>query len=228
MNNHLNENEKVGISGYLWLLFMILVFSGIFAKFDNGLQCLDFTTWVGQFGTIAPGAAPGIMGENASGASQGLMQTLMLAPTVITAVAFTSLFDRYGGTLAASKLFSPISKPLVGIRGACAVPFILNMETSDAAAAMLKIGVDNHSITPRERNICAASHLVAPNTIPRTFSNLGPLLPFVVISPAMIILIMIVMKIVAANFMRFYLNYDEKRLQKKTNEDTITKGSETK
>lgn len=215
MGDNSNSTEKIGISGYLWLVFLILVFSGLFAKFDNGLQCLDFNTWVGQFGVIAPGASPGIMGEDASGAAQGLLQTITLAPTVITAVAFTALFDRYGGTLAASKLFTPVSKPLVGLGGACAVPFIINMETSDAASAMLKMGVDNRSITDRERNICAAAHMVAPNTIPRTFSNLGPLLPFVVISPAVIILIMIVMKIVAANLMRLYLIYDEKALQKK-------------
>lgn len=215
--NSLLEKGKIGIGGYLWLFLAVVAFSGIFGKYTNGLQVLDYQTWLGAFGKISEDAfSAGIMGKGGSGVNNGFNQVLTIAPGVILGIAFMNCVDHYKGLAAARKLLSPIMKPVMGMNGACGLSFIANLQSSDSSAALCKSAYDSGAITERDRNILAASIFTAAAPIGRFFSNCLILVPFLPCSTGTVLLVILLMKVVAANLMRLYLYLTEDRKAKKS------------
>lgn len=106
--DHTLNQEKIGIGGYIWLIFAIVAFSGIFRDAEGILHVLDYNTWLGSFGTIAEGASPGIMGKGGSGVNNGFMQALSIAPGVFLGVSFMTAVEHYKGLAAAQHCLAGI------------------------------------------------------------------------------------------------------------------------
>jgi nucleoside recognition membrane protein YjiH len=201
-----NASVKVGWVGYVVFLLAILLFSGLFSSSSGWLKALDFNVLNGSFGQItAMGQGLTFRGDGGTGARDGFLFAISLIPAVILALGIVNVVDGLGGLRAAQKLMTPILKPLLGVPGICMLSNIANMQSTDAAAGMIKELVDAGEITDDERSVIIAYQTSASAFITNYFSSGAAVFSFMVAPIIVPILVMLVFKIIGANIMRFYL-----------------------
>ena len=100
---------------------------------------------------------------------------------------------------------SPILKPLLGVPGICALANIANMQSTDAAAGMIKELVDAGEITDDERSVIIAYQTSASAFITNYFSSGAAVFAFMTVPILIPIIVMLVFKVIGANLMRLYL-----------------------
>ena len=191
--------------GYVAFLVAILMFSGIFSSAEGPLKVFDFNVLAGNFGNITGEQATNFRGIGGNGAKDGFMFALTLIPAVILALGLVNVIDGLGGLRAAEKLMTPILEPLLGVPGVTALANIANLQSTDAAAGMIKELVDNGKITDKERSIVIAYQTSGSAGLTNYFSSGAAtfaILGTPIIVPLAVILIF---KIVGANLMRLYL-----------------------
>lgn len=200
------ENVKVGWLGYAAFFFAILVFSGAFSSSEGWLRVFDFNVLNGSFGKIQ-GAEQSFTfrGAGGSGARDGFLFCFELIPAVILALGLVNVVDGLGGLKAAQKLMSPILKPLLGVPGISALANIANMQSTDAAAGMVKELVDAGEVTDKERSVIITYQTSASAFITNYFSSGAAVFSFMLVPIIVPIIVMLVFKIVGANLMRLYL-----------------------
>lgn len=209
------KKEKIGVGGYLWLLFAITAFSGIFRNAEGLLHVLDYNTWLGAFGKITEDAAAGIMGRGGSGVNNGFFQALSIAPGVFLGVAFMTTVEHYKGLAAAQVLLSPLLKPVLGVNGGGGLALVSNLQSSDTSAALCMTAYQSGILTSRERDILMTTLYIGAALIGRFFSNGLVLFPYLTCSTGVILVVVIVMKFLAGNLMRLYLTLTDNRASKK-------------
>lgn len=84
--------EKVGIKGYLAFFLTIIFFSGVFSGTDSWWRVFDFSVLNGSFGQLpgANGATTSFRGAGGTGAKDGFLFALELAPSVILSLGINS------------------------------------------------------------------------------------------------------------------------------------------
>lgn len=207
-----DSNNKNGIPqihvpwyGYVAFLIAILMFSGIFSSAAGPLKVLDFNVLAGNFGNITGEQATNFRGIGGNGAKDGFMFALTLIPAVILALGLVNVIDGLGGLRAAEKLMTPILEPLLGVPGITALANIANLQSTDAAAGMVKELVDNGKITDKERSIVIAYQTSGSAGLTNYFSS-GAATFAILGTPIIVPLVVILFfKIVGANLMRLYL-----------------------
>lgn len=201
------EKVKVPIMGYVAFVAAIILFSGVFASSDSWLKVFDFNVLAGSFGKtgIIAEKAVDFRGSGGSGAKDGFLFAITLIPTVILALGIVNMVDGLGGLKAAQKLMTPILKPLLGVSGITALANIANMQSTDAAAGMVKELVDSGQITDKERSIVITYQTSAGAFVTNYFSSGAAVFGFMVIPIIAPIIIMLIFKIVGANLLRLYL-----------------------
>ncbi|MBE6079908.1 MAG: hypothetical protein E7204_03550 [Veillonella sp.] len=201
------EKVKVPIMGYVAFVAAIILFSGVFASSDSWLKVFDFNVLAGSFGKtgIIAEKAVDFRGSGGSGAKDGFLFAITLIPTVILALGIVNMVDGLGGLKAAQKLMTPILKPLLGVSGITALANIANMQSTDAAAGMVKELVDSGQITDKERSIVITYQTSASAFVTNYFSSGAAVFGFMVIPIIAPIIIMLIFKIVGANLLRLYL-----------------------
>lgn len=198
---------KVPWYGYVVFILAILMFSGIFSSTDGPLRALDFNVLNGSFGQITGEKAVDFRGAGGSGAKDGFLFALELIPAVILALGLVNVIDGLGGLKAAEKLMTPLLKPLIGVPGISALANIANLQSTDAAAGMVKELVDNKTITDKERSIIIAYQTSGSAFITNYFSS-GAATFSILIAPIIVpIIVIFVFKIVGANLMRLYFKF---------------------
>ena len=105
------------------------------------------------------------------------------------------------------KIMTPILKPLLGVPGITALANIANMQSTDAAAGMVKELKDNDEITDKERSIIIAYQTSGSATITNYFSSGAAAFAFITAPIILPIIVIFVFKIVGANLMRLYLKF---------------------
>lgn len=117
-------NEKTQIKWYSWvaLVILILMVSGLFKNAEGPLKAIDFTNLTGAFGLISE--EKNFLGANGSGAKDGFLQALNIAPVVIFFCGIMDVCQEFGAMAASSKLFQPILKPLMGIPGSTGLALV--------------------------------------------------------------------------------------------------------
>ncbi|MDO5715524.1 MAG: hypothetical protein Q4P25_02995, partial [Tissierellia bacterium] len=75
-----NKENKVSWKGWIALILLIIMFSGIFQHAEGPLKALDLSNLIGQFGTIYEGEI--FKGSGGNGARDGFLFTLTLIPTI--------------------------------------------------------------------------------------------------------------------------------------------------
>lgn len=204
-----NETPKVRVPwyGYAAFLIAVLMFSGLFSSAEGPLKALDFNVLCGSFGTINADSAVNFRGTGGSGAKDGFIFALTLIPAVILALGLVNVIDGLGGLKAAEKIMTPILKPLLGVPGITALANIANMQSTDAAAGMVKELKDNEEITDKERSIIIAYQTSGSATITNYFSSGAATFAFLTAPIILPIIVIFVFKIVGANLMRLYLKF---------------------
>lgn len=201
---------KVTWKGWVSLLFLILCFSGIFSHSDTPLRALDLMSFLGQFGH-AEGAKVSLRGTGGFGAREGLAFALTMIPVTMVALGFLEVCQSYGALLAASKLFQPILKFLMGIPGICGLAFVSSFTSSDVGAIMTQDLYKEGLINDDERTIFAAYQYAGSGTINNTIAAGAALVPISLLPVGVIILLIIAVKILGANILRFYLKWYHRR-----------------
>ena len=91
--------EKVTWVGYLAFVLTIVFFSGFFAKSTEWWRVLAFTVLNGSFGPV--NGALTFRGEGGTGAKDGFLFALELAPSVILSLGIIAVTEGLGGLRAA-------------------------------------------------------------------------------------------------------------------------------
>lgn len=207
------EGEKrVSWKGWISLIILIIMFSGIFENAQGPLKALDLSNLIGEFGKIAESGD--FRGSGGTGARDGFLFTLTLIPTVCLAVGLIDIVEYMGGMKAAAKLFNPILKPLLGIPGIAGLAFVSSFTSSDIAAFMTKELVDNNQMTDDERTVFVAYQYAGSAVILNTIGTQAPLLPIVVMAVGPIIVVLWLCKIFGANLVRLIIKFKGKKDKK--------------
>ncbi len=223
----MNEETKVATTqagqeapvpwyGYFALVFAILFFSGIFASAQGWITAFDYTTLLGKYGTLATanGSTATFVGNGGSGARQGFIFGLSLAPCVMLALGFVECITHLQGLRAAQKLLTPLLRPLLGIPGITGLALISSLQSTDAGAIMMRDLRDNEMITDRERLIFAMFQLSADGTITNYLGTGAALFAMMNVPILLPLVVIFVFKFLGANLMRLYLTrYSEEELQ---------------
>ncbi len=218
MANQQQDAYKVTWKGWLALVILIISFSGVFAKADGPLRALDFQVLTGQFGQVAKGVI--FTGKGGNGARDGFMFALTLFPTLMFALGAIQVAESLGALRAAEVLFRPILRPFLGIPGASGLAFVSSFTSSDVGAVMTKGLVEDKMMTDDERTVFVAYQYAGSAPVTNTFGTGAALLPITVLPVGVVIAIIVVVKIIGANLVRFYL----KRLGKKAAAGGVANG----
>lgn len=197
--------EKVGLKGYVALVFIIIFFSGMFASSQGVLKVLDFSTISGHFGTMSKTTAnfQGIGGE---GAKHGFLFAFSLVPAVMLALGVINVVEAYGGLMAGEKLLARVLKPLLGIPGIFSIVLVTSLQSSDATAGLINSLDDRKLIKVREKYIAAAFAFSGGGTIVNYFGVMSGLFEYIDVSIGFPLIIIFILKFFGANLMRLYVN----------------------
>ncbi|MCG6589391.1 nucleoside recognition domain-containing protein, partial [Clostridioides difficile] len=136
---------------------------------------------------------------------------LTLIPTVCFAVGLIDVVESMGGMKAASKIFNPLLRPLLGIPGIAGIAFVSSFTSSDVASIMTKELFESGEITDDERTIFVAYQYAGSAVILNTINTQAPLLPIALLALGPIILIEIFCKILGANLVRLIIGVRNKK-----------------
>lgn len=209
-DNTLLTKPRVTVKNWIALIFLVVILSGIFQRSTGPLQVLDFTNLSGKFGVIGDTGA-NFIGKGGSGAKDGFMAGLNLIPAVMFFCGLLNVFQELGAFEAASIVFNPILKPLMGIPGTAGVAFISSFTGSDVAAVMTRELVDNGEMTDEERTIFTSYQYAGSAVINNTITGGAPLLAISPIALGPIIVIQFVCKVIGANIVRVVLKVSGKK-----------------
>jgi nucleoside recognition membrane protein YjiH len=219
-NNHNDQkllaNEKPGIVGFVALILFLVMFSGVLKNIP-GWQALDFTCMLGNYGTVGETGA-NWLGTGGTGAREGFLSAFGNLPTIMLAMGLVALVTKYKGLLAAKVLFTPLLRPLLGIPGEAGLTFVTSLNSSDAGAAMTSDLATRGYLTENERTTFVAFQYAGSGAIVNTIAA-AAMAPMMVVSPLGLLLVVIVMKFVAGNFVRILLasGYEGKKDKKARN-----------
>ena len=205
-----NKDYKVTWKGWVSLFFLIVLFSGTMGAQEGWLKAFDLNSLVGAFGK-AEGAKVAFIGTGGFGAKEGMLVGLSLIPTVMVAQGLLDVCESYGAIKAAAKLFQPILKPLLGIPGVAGLAFVSSFTSSDVGAFITKDMFESGLINDDERTVFAAYQYAGSGTVNNTIAAGAALVPISVLPVGAIIGLIVIVKILGANFVRIYLKFFHKR-----------------
>ena len=212
------KTEKIHVTpqGWISLIVMLCMFSGLFASFEGPLaflRVLDLNTLVGSLGCMVDTGA-NFMGSGGAGARDGFMFALSLAPSAIFCMGLIEVFTKMGVMQAFQKVFTPILRPLLGLPGVCGLAFVNSLNGSDIAAVLTKELYDNGQITDDERTILVSFMYPGSAPIGNMISTQAAVLPIAVLAMGPLILLVIFCKLVGANLVRLLLAGKRKKSEK--------------
>lgn len=205
-----NKDYKVTWKGWVSLFFLIVLFSGTMGTQEGWMKAFDLNSLVGAFGK-AEGAKVAFIGTGGFGAKEGMLVGLSLIPTVMVAQGLLDVCESYGAIKAAAKLFQPILKPLMGIPGVAGLAFVSSFTSSDVGAFITKDMFESGLITDDERTVFAAYQYAGSGTVNNTIAAGAALVPISVLPVGTIIGLIVIVKILGANFVRMYLKFYRKK-----------------
>ncbi|WES66989.1 nucleoside recognition domain-containing protein [Superficieibacter sp. HKU1] len=213
MKNTSPGQEKVSWVGYLAFFITVIFFSGMFAKSTEWWRVFDFTVLNGSFGQInaAGEKALSFRGTGGTGAKDGFLFALELAPSVILSLGIISVTEGLGGLRAAQQLMTPILRPLLGIPGICSLALIANLQNTDAAAGMTKEMAEEGVISEEERAIFAMYQTSGSAIITNYFSSAAALFTTITVPVITPLAVILVFKFIGANLLRLWIAQIESR-----------------
>lgn len=214
----MNENEgkefitetKTPWYAYLVLAFTFVIFSGVFTKSPTLMAALDFNNLLGAFGrlgTLTAGSgtlAANFKGVGGTGAREGFLLVLTIAPGIIVALGLIEVCIDFKGLNAAEKVFSPIIKPLLGLPGVATMGIVSSLTSSDAGAAFVRAFHDEKYLDDRQRLILTVFQFAAPSIFINFFALGSPLAPYLENYFTLALLVIIIMKFVGAVMFRIF------------------------
>lgn len=213
------NTSKLPWYSYFILLMGIIIFSGIFDGPNSPIQALGFTNLLGEFGSM--GVADDVSGSitfardfkgmGGFGIKDGFLLGLTVAPSMILAFAFIQILTDFGGIQAAEKLFSKLTRPLLGLPGASSLVVVSNLTTVDSSAVLTRELYEQGSLNYKELVILNVFLFSAPSTVVNYYMFPGQLQQYVT-KPFMLgLVVVLVMKFVGVFMCRFYLKLVDRK-----------------
>lgn len=212
-----NVKFTVKPQGWIALILMLCMFSGLFAQMDGALsflRVLDLNTLIGSFGKIGD-TGNTFMGAGGIGARNGFMFALSLAPSAVFAMGLIEVFTAMGVLDAFRKLFTPILRPLLGLPGTAGLALVNSLNGSDVAALLTRKLYDDGEITDDERTIFVAFQYPGSAPIGNMIATQAALLPITVLAMGPLILVILICKLIGANLVRLYLKSSKNKNKEK-------------
>ena len=204
------KTNKVGIKGWLALLVLCIMFSGVLKDVEGPLKALDFSNLVGSWGKIGE-SGQNFIGKGGTGAREGMMQALSLIPAIAFAVAVVDVVTQLGAMDAGVKVFTPLLKPLLGIPGECGIAFVSTFTSSDVGSVMTRDLYNEGKINEKERAIFTAYQYAGSAVVLNTINTQAALLPIILFATGPVIVVLFVCKLLGANLVRLILTLQEKK-----------------
>lgn len=208
--NKFTNGMKTPWYAYIVLIFTIIVFSGLFTKSTNLMAAFDFSNMLGDFGklgNLTEGSgtlASNFKGIGGTGAKEGLLLVITIAPAIIVALGLIEVCIDFKGLSAAEKIFSPVIKPLLGLPGVATVGIISSLTSSDAGAAFVRAIYDENYLNNQQRLILTVFQFAAPSLFINFFALGAPLVPYLGAYFSLVLLVIIFMKFVGAFIFRIF------------------------
>lgn len=208
-----NRKEKLEIkwTARAALAILILMVSGLFKDSAGPLKALDFTNLTGAFGKISENLT--FLGKDGSGAKDGFLQALNIAPVVILFCGIMDVCQELGALAASSVLFQPILKPLMGIPGTTGLALVGSFTSVDVGAVMTKELRETEKITDDELTVFVAYQNAGSAIITNLLTTGASLMAVIPYSFGFMFILCMFCKIFGANFMRIFLAMKGKRRQ---------------
>ena len=207
-NTHIpqiDQSKKIKISSYIILILVILFFFFFFSKFQNWLGIMDFSRFIGKFGTIGDSTPTTFVGLGGSGACQGFLFSLSLIPGIMLALGIVELAEHLGALYAAQHLLTPLMKPLFGLPGISGLALISSLHSSDSASVMTRELYDKGFISNNERTIFGAFQFSAGAAVTNYLTTGLALFPFLSVKIIIPLCVILFYKVVGMNVIRLYL-----------------------
>lgn len=204
------KTNKVGIKGWLALLVLCIMFSGVLKDVEGPLKALDFSNLVGAWGKIGE-SGQNFIGKGGTGAREGMMQALSLIPAIAFAVAIIDVVTQLGAMDAGVKVFTPLLRPLLGIPGECGIAFVSTFTSSDVGSVMTRDLYNEGKISEKERAIFTAYQYAGSAVVLNTINTQAALLPIILFATGPVIVVLFVCKLLGANLVRLILTLQEKK-----------------
>lgn len=204
------KTNKVGIKGWLALLVLCIMFSGVLKNVEGPLKALDFSNLVGAWGKIGE-SGQNFIGKGGTGAREGMMQALSLIPAISFAVAIIEVVTQLGAIDAGVKVFTPLLRPLLGIPGECGIAFVSSFTSSDVGSVMTRDLYNEGKISEKERAIFTAYQYAGSAVVLNTLNTQAALLPIILFATGPVIVVLFVCKLLGANLVRLILTLQEKK-----------------
>lgn len=196
---------KVGIGGFIALVFAILFFSGLLSDFDNWITAFDFSTLSGSFGTMTSETS-NFRGSGGTGAQDGFLFAITLIPAVVLALGVINVLDKLGALRAAQKLLTPLMRPLLGVPGVSAFILVTGLQSTDAASTITKSVYDVGMINEKERFIIVTWLFSACGLMVNYFGSGAALFETITVPIILPLMVIIVTKFIGSNIVRVVLN----------------------
>lgn len=207
--NEAPEKIHVGIQAWISLIVLILMVSGIFKSFDGPLAAIDFTNLTGSFGKISENLT--FLGKEGSGAKDGFLQALNIAPVVILFCGIMDVCQEFGALEASSILFQPVLKPLMGIPGSTGLALVGSFTSVDVGAVMTKELREENKITDEELTVFVAYQNAGSAIITNLLTTGASLMAVIPYSFGFMFVLCMFCKIFGANLMRIFLSFKRAR-----------------
>ena len=226
VNQESVKGELVTWKGWVALIVLVVLLSGMFQGSATFLKAFDFANLSGSFGTISvPNATAGkndnsavtnyiFSGKNGTGAREGIMVAIGLMPLCVFAFGLIEWAQNMGAMAVAEKLFRYILRPLYGIPGICGIAYVASFTSSDIGAIMTRQLFESGEITNDERTIFVSYQYPATAVIGNTISTQAALLPCIAVSSGLVILVLWLCKTIGANLVRLLIALESKKWHK--------------
>lgn len=205
------DDEKAEIKWYSWvaLAVLVLMVSGLFKNAEGPLKAFDFTNLTGAFGKIADGK--NFLGSGGTGARDGFLQALNIAPVVILFCGIMDVCQEFGVMAASSKLFRFVLKPLMGIPGSAGLALVASFTSVDVGAVMTRELLDHGAINEDEAAIFAAYQNAGSALVANLMTTGAALMAVIPYSFGFMFMICMICKIIGANITRALVAMSRKR-----------------
>lgn len=211
MSEEKNGSQPVKVSWTAWisLALLLIMVSGAFKDSNNFMAAFDLTNLIGKFGGIFESV--NFLGKGGTGAKDGFLQALNIAPVVILFCGVIDVAQAFGALDAASVLFQPILRVIMGIPGTAGLAFVGSFTSVDVGSIMTKELYDDGKINDDERTIFVAYQNAGSAIISNLLTTGAPLMAVVPFSFASMFGVCMVSKLFGANLIRAMLYIRKKR-----------------
>lgn len=196
MKKFLNSLKEYGS-----LISVILFFSGCMKSGPEYLNFFDYTTLLGKFGTIGDTGA-NFLGKADTSVRYAFMFALSIIPGIMLSLGIMAVATKLGAINAASKILTPILKPLMGLPGAATMALTGSLQSSDSGAALSRDLYENKLITDRQRTIFASFQFSSGASIGVYLTAIPLILHGLTVAFLTPLAVIIVCKIIGANLIR--------------------------